>query len=322
MDGIARTTNPLTAQVQTFGGQSLEDTLYDTVFPDLRLIRRGKVRDIYDLGDSFLMVATDRISAFDVVMPNPIPGKGRILTRMSMFWFGAMESIIANHMITADADEFPESCRPYAEILKERSMLVRKAEPLPLECIVRGYLSGSGWKSYQESRSICGIRLPGGLQESERLPEPVFTPSTKKEAGSHDVNISFGEAEDIVGQDPAARLRDISIAIYKKAVGIADQCGIIIADTKFEFGLVGEELVLIDEILTPDSSRFWPKDAYRPGRAQKSFDKQYVRDYLLSLEWNQMPPAPELPPDVVENTRRKYEEALRRLTKPSNLMVS
>ncbi|NVM21514.1 MAG: phosphoribosylaminoimidazolesuccinocarboxamide synthase [Desulfobacterales bacterium] len=300
----------------------MEDTLYDTVFPDLRLIRRGKVRDIYDLGDSFLMVATDRISAFDVVMPNPIPGKGRILTRMSMFWFGAMESIIANHMITADADEFPESCRPYAEILKERSMLVRKAEPLPLECIVRGYLSGSGWKSYQESRSICGIRLPGGLQESERLPEPVFTPSTKKEAGSHDVNISFGEAEDIVGQDPAARLRDISIAIYKKAVGIADQCGIIIADTKFEFGLVGEELVLIDEILTPDSSRFWPKDAYRPGRAQKSFDKQYVRDYLLSLEWNQMPPAPELPPDVVENTRRKYEEALRRLTKPSNLMVS
>ncbi len=292
----------------------MEITLYDTVFPDLNLLRQGKVRDIYDLGDALLMVATDRISAFDVVMPSPIPGKGRILTQMSRFWFEMMEGLIPNHLITADVKRFPEACHPYIDIIKDRSMLVRKAEPLSAECIVRGYLSGSGWKSYLESGRICGMRLPQGLQESDRLLEPLFTPSTKADIGAHDENISFEQIEDMLGKDLAARLRDVSMAIYERAVEFAESRGIIIADTKFEFGLIDGELALIDEILTPDSSRFWPKDTYRPGGPQKSFDKQYVRDYLLSLDWNQKPPAPELPPEVVENTRRKYEEALRRLT--------
>ncbi len=292
----------------------MEITLYDTVFPDLNLLRQGKVRDIYDLGDALLMVATDRISAFDVVMPSPIPGKGRILTQMSRFWFEMMEGLIPNHLITADVKRFPEACHPYIDIIRDRSMLVRKAEPLSAECIVRGYLSGSGWKSYLESGRICGMRLPEGLQESDRLPEPLFTPSTKADVGAHDENISFEQVEDMLGKDLAARLRDVSMAIYERAVEFAESRGIIIADTKFEFGLIDGELALIDEILTPDSSRFWPKDTYRPGGPQKSFDKQYVRDYLLSLDWNQKPPAPELPQEVVENTRRKYEEALRRLT--------
>jgi len=292
----------------------LETALYDSVFPALKLERRGKVRDIYAIGESLLMVATDRISAFDVVMPNPIPGKGRILTRMSLFWFKLMEDITGNHLITADISQFPEECQPYATMLKDRSMLVQKAKPLPIECIVRGYLSGSGWKSYLESQSICGMELPGGLRESERLPEPIFTPSTKEEVGTHDVNISFEKVSDTLGKELAERIRDISIAIYEKAVKLADSRGIIIADTKFEFGLIDDELVLIDELLTPDSSRFWSKDGYRPGGPQQSFDKQYVRDYLLSIGWNRKPPAPELPPDVVENTRKKYEEALRRLT--------
>ena len=292
----------------------METILYDSVLDGKELLKRGKVRDIYDLGDSLLMVATDRISAFDVVMPNPVPGKGRILTQMSRFWFKVVEDIIANHLITADVDEFPESWNQYADILKDRSMLVRKAKPLAVECIVRGYISGSGWKSYVQTGSICGIGLPHGLEESDRLPEPVFTPSTKEEQGGHDVNISFDEAAGIVGKDLAMRLRDVSIAIYKKALDLADRCGIIIADTKFEFGLIDGELVLIDEILTPDSSRFWPKDTYKPGGPQKSFDKQYVRDYLLSIEWNQKPPAPELPAEIIENTRIKYEEALHRLT--------
>ncbi|UCD86394.1 MAG: phosphoribosylaminoimidazolesuccinocarboxamide synthase [Desulfobacterales bacterium] len=292
----------------------MEASLYDTVFPDLHLLRQGKVRDIYDLGDNLLMVATDRISAFDVVMPNPVPGKGRILTKMSRFWFEMMESIIPNHLIAADVEQFPGACRPYIDIIRGRSMLVRKAEPLSVECIVRGYLSGSGWKSYLESGSLCGIRLPEGLQESGRLPEPLFTPSTKADMGAHDENISFERVEDMLGKDLASRLKDVSLAVYKKAVGFAESRGIVIADTKFEFGLIDGELVLIDEILTPDSSRFWPKDTYQPGGPQKSFDKQYVRDYLLSLDWNQKPPAPVLPPEVVENTRRKYDEALRRLT--------
>mgnify|MGYP000044054990 CR=1 FL=1 len=292
----------------------METALYDSVFPTLKLERRGKVRDIYAIGESLLMVATDRISAFDVVMPNPIPGKGRILTRMSLFWFKLMEDITGNHLITADISQFPEECQPYATMLKDRSMLVQKAKPLPIECIVRGYLSGSGWKSYLESQSICGMELPGGLRESERLPEPIFTPSTKEEVGTHDVNISFEKVSDTLGKELAERIRDISIAIYEKAVKLADSRGIIIADTKFEFGLIDDELVLIDELLTPDSSRFWSKDGYRPGGPQQSFDKQYVRDYLLSIGWNRKPPAPELPPDVVENTRKKYEEALRRLT--------
>jgi len=288
--------------------------LYETDFPDLTLVRRGKVRDLYDLGDTLLMVATDRLSAFDVVMPNPVPGKGRILTQMSRFWFQVMENIIRNHLITADVEQFPASCHGYLAALRDRSMLVRKAKPLPIECIVRGYLSGSGWKSYAQSGSICGIDLREGLQESQRLPEPVFTPSTKEELGAHDVNISFGQAEDMVGKDVASRLRDVSLAIYEKAVSLAEACGIIIADTKFEFGFIDEEIVLIDEILTPDSSRFWPKESYKPGQSQQSFDKQYVRDYLLSLAWDQRPPAPELPADVVANTQRRYEEALTRLT--------
>ncbi len=293
---------------------NLEVPLFDTVFPDLHLLRQGKVRDIYDLGNNLLMVATDRISAFDVVMPNPVPGKGRILTNMSTFWFEMMESIIPNHLVGSDAEQFPEVCRPYLDIIRGRSMLVRKADPLSVECIVRGYLSGSGWKSYLESGSLCGIRLPEGLQESGRLPEPLFTPSTKADMGAHDENISFERVEDMLGKDLASRLKDVSLAIYNKAAAFAESRGIVIADTKFEFGLIDGELVLIDEILTPDSSRFWPKDTYQPGGPQKSFDKQYVRDYLLSLDWNQKPPAPVLPPEVVENTRRKYDEALRRLT--------
>lgn len=292
----------------------METTLYDTVFPGMSLPRQGKVRDIYDLGDALLMVATDRISAFDVVMPNPIPGKGRILTQMSKFWFEMMTSLIPNHLITADVEAFPAVCRPYLDVLQDRAMLVQKAEPLPVECIVRGYLSGSGWNAYLESGELCGIRLPQGLQESDRLPEPLFTPSTKAELGAHDENISFGQTIKMLGEDLAVRLRDVSIGIYKKAVAFAEARGIIIADTKFEFGMIDGRLILIDELLTPDSSRFWPQDAYRPGGPQKSFDKQYLRDYLLSLGWGKTPPAPELPPEVIENTRRRYEEALRRLT--------
>jgi phosphoribosylaminoimidazole-succinocarboxamide synthase len=292
----------------------LKHVLYDTVFPDLDLFRQGKVRDIYDLGDSLLMVATDRLSAFDVILPNPIPGKGRVLTRMSKFWFQQTKSIVANHLITTDVEAFPETCHQYRDVLAGRSMLVHKAEPLPVECIIRGYISGSGWNSYQQSQSICGIPLPEGLKESDRLPEPIFTPSTKEEVGAHDENITMEQVEKLVGKDVASRIRDLSLSIYNKGVEIAEARGIIIADTKFEFGLMGGELVLIDEILTPDSSRFWPKDTYRPGGPQKSFDKQYVRDHLLSLKWDKKPPAPVLPEDVVENTRMKYEEALHRLT--------
>ena len=288
--------------------------LSETVCPDLKLLGRGKVRDLYDLGDALLMVATDRISAFDVVMPNPIPGKGRILTQMSKFWFQEMAGIVDNHLITADVEQFPASCEPYAEVLKDRSMLVRKANPLPAECIVRGYVTGSGWKSYLKSGTICDIRLPEGLQESDQLAEPLFTPSTKADLGEHDVNMSFDQLQDMVGQDLAVRLKDLSIAIYNKALGIAKAAGIIIADTKFEFGLIDRDLLLIDEVLTPDSSRFWPADTYKPGGPQQSFDKQYVRDYLLSLGWDKKPPAPGLPPEVVENTQKKYEEALKRLT--------
>jgi len=288
--------------------------LSETVCPDLKLLGRGKVRDLYDLGDALLMVATDRISAFDVVMPNPIPGKGRILTQMSKFWFQEMAGIVDNHLITADVEQFPASCEPYAEVLKDRSMLVRKAKPLPAECIVRGYVTGSGWKSYLKSGTICDIRLPEGLQESDQLAEPLFTPSTKADLGEHDVNMSFDQLQDMVGQDLAVRLKDLSIAIYNKALGIAKAAGIIIADTKFEFGLIDRDLLLIDEVLTPDSSRFWPADTYKPGGPQQSFDKQYVRDYLLSLGWDKKPPAPGLPPEVVENTQKKYEEALKRLT--------
>jgi len=272
----------------------------ETDFQDLNLVKRGKVRDMYDLGDNLLMVATDRISAFDVVMPDPIPDKGIILTQISLYWFEIMKPIIENHVVTADVNEYPAVCRPYAETLKGRSMLVKKTNPLPIECVVRGYISGSGWKSYQESGSVCGIPLAPGLQESDQLPEPIFTPSTKEELGAHDINIDFEETVKRIGHDLASKVRDLSLAIYKKGAEIARKKQIIIADTKFEFGLAGDDIILIDEVLTPDSSRFWPQDSYRPGGAQQSFDKQYVRDHLISINYNKQPPGPELPDDIMD----------------------
>jgi len=286
----------------------------ETDFQNLNLIKRGKVRDIYDLGENLLMVATDRISAFDVVMPDPVPDKGAILTQISLYWFEIMKPIIENHVISANVNDYPAVCRPYAETLHGRSMLVKKTEPLSIECVVRGYISGSGWKSYQDTGSVCGIHLPEALRESDKLPEPIFTPSTKEELGAHDINIDFAESEKRIGKDLAAKVRDLSLAIYKKGSEMAAEKEIIIADTKFEFGLSGDELILIDEVLTPDSSRFWPKDTYQPGGSQQSFDKQYVRDHLLSVKWNKQPPAPSLPEDIIRNTRKKYLEALTRLT--------
>jgi phosphoribosylaminoimidazole-succinocarboxamide synthase len=286
----------------------------ETYFPELKLLKRGKVRDIYDLGEYLLMVVSDRISAFDVVMPDPIPDKGIILTQISLFWFDIVQALVQNHVVARDVDQYPEACRQYTEVLQGRSMLVKKAQPLPIECIVRGYISGSGWKEYTEKGSICGIQLPEGLQESQKLAEPIFTPSTKAEHGEHDINIDFEEAAKLVGQTRAEKLRHLSFEIYKKGAELADQEGIIIADTKFEFGLLADDIILIDEILTPDSSRFWPKDSYRPGGSQKSYDKQYLRDYLNSLDWNKKAPGPPLPEDVVTNTRKKYLEALKQLT--------
>ncbi len=286
----------------------------ETDFGDIKLLKRGKVRDIYDLGDKLLMIATDRISAFDVVMPDPIPDKGKILSKISLFWFDAIKPLVQNHVISSNVAEYPAECRKYSEELDGRSMLVKKAEPLPIECVVRGYLSGSGWSSYQEHGEICGIRLPNGLQESDKLPEPVFTPSTKEEVGTHDINIDFNETVKRIGRKLAERVKELSIEIYIRGSELAAQKGIIIADTKFEFGIVENEIIIIDEILTPDSSRFWPKDSYRPGGPQLSFDKQYLRDYLISIKWNRKPPAPSLPKDVIDNTRSKYMEALKRLT--------
>lgn len=283
----------------------------DTNFPDLKLFKKGKVRDVYDLGASLLMVATDRISAFDVVMPNPIPDKGKILNQISLFWFEKMKSLVENHIITSNVDDYPDVCRPYADVLQGRSMLVKKTEPLPIECVVRGYISGSGWKSYLESGSVCGIKLSDGLIESARLAEPIFTPATKEELGNHDINIDFDEAVERIGKSHAEKVRSLSLSIYNKGNALAAEKGIIIADTKFEFGLVGDDIILIDEILTPDSSRFWPKETYAPGGPQKSFDKQYLRDYLLSLDWDRTPPGPDLPEEVIKNTRRKYLDALK-----------
>jgi len=291
----------------------MEQIVIKTDFPELNLTKRGKVRDIYDLGDYLLIVATDRISAFDVIMPEPIPDKGKILTQISLFWFKIMESLTPNHLISSNVDDYPLICKPYQEILKGRSMLVKKAEPLPVECVVRGYIAGSGWESYQEAGNVCGIKLPEGLIESDKLPEPLFTPSTKEEVGLHDINIDFEEAVKRIGKTRADTVKEISIAIYKKGAELADNKGIIIADTKFEFGLVDNNILLIDEILTPDSSRFWPKESYKPGGPQNSFDKQYVRDYLISINWNKKPPAPSLPEDVIKNTRDKYLEALDQL---------
>ncbi len=265
---------------------------------------------MYDLGDAYLMVATDRMSAFDVVLPDPIPDKGVVLTQISLFWFDIMESLVGNHVITADVSRYPESCRPYAADLQGRSIVVKKAQPLPVECVVRGYITGSGWKSYRKEGTVCGIRLPEELVESDRLPVPIFTPSTKEEMGKHDINIDFDEMVNRIGAPLAEQVRDLSLAIYKKGAQIAGEKGILIADTKFEFGLVDGKLILIDEVLTPDSSRFWPRDAYAPGGSQKSFDKQYLRDYLLSLDWDKTDPGPRLPQAVIDNTRAKYVEAL------------
>ena len=288
-------------------------TVFETQFPDLDLFKRGKVRDIYDIEDKLLLVASDRISAFDVIMADPIPEKGKILTQISMFWFRQMAPLIDNHVISSDVDQYPEICRPYAENLRDRSMLVKKTEPLPVECVVRGYISGSGWKSYQQTGEVCGIKLPDGLRESDPLPEPIFTPSTKAELGEHDINIAFDDVVDMIGRQRAEQIRDLSMEIYRKGAKIASDSGIIIADTKFEFGMDGDELILIDEILTPDSSRFWPKATYQPGGPQASFDKQYLRDYLNSIDWDKTPPPPQLPDEVIENTRKKYMEALNAL---------
>ena len=286
----------------------------ETDFSTLKLLQRGKVRDMYDLGDAYLMVTTDRMSAFDVIMPDPIPDKGVVLTQISLYWFDIMASLVNNHVITADVSTYPEACRPYAVDLEGRSIVVKKAKPLPVECVVRGYITGSGWKSYQKDGTVCGIRLPQGLVESERLPEPIFTPSTKEDLGKHDINIDFEEMVNRIGAQLAEKVRDLSLSIYAKGAQLALEKGIIIADTKFEFGLVDGEVILIDEVLTPDSSRFWPEATYAPGGSQKSFDKQYLRDYLLSLDWDKTPPGPVLPPEVIDNTRAKYVEALKRLT--------
>ncbi|HOX53995.1 MAG: phosphoribosylaminoimidazolesuccinocarboxamide synthase [Candidatus Omnitrophica bacterium] len=289
-----------------------KEPLRITSFKDVELFKRGKVRDVYDLKDKLLVISTDRISCFDVVIPTCIPHKGEILTKLSLFWFDFTKDIIPNHLISANVNEFPKSLSKYFDILDGRSMLVKKAKSIPVECVVRGYLSGSGWKEYQKSQSICGIKLPKGLKESDKLPEAIFTPSTKEEVG-HDINVSQDYVEKELGRDITSKLRDVSLAIYKKAANHAESKGIIIADTKFEFGLYDGKMILIDEVLTPDSSRFWPKSEYAPGKSQPSFDKQFVRDYLESLDWDKTPPAPELPKDIVEKTSSKYEQALKML---------
>ncbi|MCF7907249.1 MAG: phosphoribosylaminoimidazolesuccinocarboxamide synthase [Candidatus Omnitrophica bacterium] len=280
---------------------------------DLKVFRQGKVRDVYDLGDKLLMVATDRISCFDVILPTPIPDKGKVLTELSLFWFSLLKGTVANHLITTDVVDLPDSAVNDKNYLAGRFMIVKKCKVVPFECVVRGYLSGSGWKEYKKSQSVCGIELPSGLKESEKLPEPIFTPATKAEVG-HDENVSFDYMKDKIDPDLAAKIKEISIIIYNKAADYALSKGIIIADTKFEFGLDGDNLILIDEVLTPDSSRFWPKAEYGPGRSQASFDKQFVRDYLETLDWDKTPPGPDLPEEIVKKTQAKYQEALHLLT--------
>ena len=288
-----------------------------TSLPGIEPFRQGKVRDLYAVGEDLLIVATDRISAFDYVLGTGIPDKGKVLTQLSQFWFDQTRDIVQNHVLSTDPSEYPESLRAHAEILRGRSMLVRHTAPFPVECVARGYLSGSGWKEYRLSGSVCGIKLPLGLQESDRLPEPIFTPATKAESG-HDENITEEQAGRLIGRDRIARLRELTLTLYRHGAAHAESRGIIVADTKFEFGTIMrgsvEEIVLIDEVLTPDSSRFWPRDEYRAGGPQPSFDKQYVRDYLESIRWNKQPPVPSLPPDVVARTRDKYIEAFTRLT--------
>lgn len=288
--------------------------LIETELAPLTLYARGKVRDLYSVGDALLLVATDRISAFDHVLATGIPGKGKVLTQLSLFWFNFLEDVVPNHLITADVDKFPRELAEYRDELDGRSMLVKRAQMFPVECVVRGYLSGSGWKDYQATGAVCGIRLPAGLRESDKLPEPIFTPASKSLDGEHDINISFDEMIARIGSHSADRLRGLTLAIYKKASDYAEQRGLILADTKFEFGSAAEGIILADEVLTPDSSRFWPRDAYAPGGPQLSFDKQFVRDYLESIRWNKQAPAPALPPQVVSRTQEKYLEAFRLLT--------
>ena len=290
------------------------EVLAKSNFEDMKLVKRGKVRDVYEIEDKLLIVASDRISAFDVVMDDPIPDKGKILTHISMFWFDKLASVIENHLISTDPSEYPEICQKYADQLRGRSMLVKKAEPLAVECIVRGYITGSGWKDYLSTGRVCGIPLSEGLKESEKLPEPIFTPSTKAEDGMHDENISFDKAVETVGRETADAVKRVSLQIYEFGRDFAAEKGIIVADTKFEFGIVDGRLILIDEVLTPDSSRFWPMDTYQAGGSQKSFDKQFLRDYLLDIQWTKTPPPPKLPAEVTAKTREKYLEALTRLT--------
>ena len=292
----------------------MSTTLTQSNFSDLKLVNRGKVRDIYDLGEYLLLVTTDRISAFDVIMNEGIPHKGFVLTQISKFWFEQMADIIPNHIVATEVSDFPAVTHKYRDQLEGRSMLVKKAKPLPVECIVRGYVSGSGWKEYQQTGSICGISLPAGLVESQQLPEPIFTPSTKAELGEHDENIPFAKVVELCGQEIAETISNTTLAIYKRARDLADTKGIIIADTKFEFGIFEDRVIWIDEALTPDSSRFWPKDLYRPGGAQPSFDKQFLRDYLETLDWGKKAPAPPLPAEIVRKTGEKYIEALYRIT--------
>jgi phosphoribosylaminoimidazole-succinocarboxamide synthase len=294
--------------------EALDDVLLHTHIPELELFASGKVRDVYRVGtDRLLFLTTDRISAFDYVLATGIPHKGRVLTQLSLFWFDFFKDLVANHLVTADVNRYPGEVRRYADQLRGRSMLVQRAEMFPVECVVRGYLSGSGWKEYKSSGSVCGIGLPSGLRESEELPEPIFTPATKATTG-HDENISFARMSQLVDPEDARQLRDLSLAIYKKAAHYARQKGIIIADTKFEFGRTVAGITLADEVLTPDSSRFWPADKYQAGQAQQSFDKQYVRDYLEEIRWNKQPPAPALPLEVARRTSEKYVEAYRQLT--------
>ena len=289
------------------------EALQSSNLGNIEFFKKGKVREIYNLDDKYLMIATDRISCFDVVLPTLIPQKGAVLTTLSVFWFGFTTDIIPNHFISANTNDYPTELQQYKETLQDRSMLVKKANPLPVECVVRGYLSGSGWKEYQQTQSICGIKLPAGLKESNKLPEPIFTPSTKEDAG-HDINISQEYVEKKLGKELADKIKNTSLALYKKASDFALSKGIIIADTKFEFGKFGDELILIDEVLTPDSSRFWPESEYAPGRPQSSFDKQFARDYLETLDWDKTAPGPKLPDSIVSQTTQKYIQALKLIT--------
>ncbi len=289
------------------------DSVYQTDIPDIPLFTRGKVRDVYDMDDKLLIIATDRISAYDVVMPNGIPGKGVVLTQMSLFWFDLVKDVVPNHLISADVEEYPDVLQPYRDLLEGRSMLVQKADRYDIECVARGYITGSGWKEYNRDGMVSGIPLPDGLQESQILAPPLFTPATKAETG-HDENITFDQMVEVIGdRETSEKLKNLTLAVYGTARNFASERGIIIADTKFEFGLIDGKITLIDEILSPDSSRFWPQDSYEPGRGQDSFDKQFVRDYLETLDWDKTPPAPELPKDIVRRTLEKYKEASRRL---------